>query len=142
MFENILAQLAETDLNGKHRIGMVEQSHFMSDWAQSGTQKSGLDWIFVRPRELLNKLKRTIRNAQLSSHRLGCHASGFNQNSTRNPIAMKARRDAVGDVDHGLRCAFKIGGVQDDQIGGFLGHVDDITHQPTVIFCPKTVCAA
>ena len=47
---------------------------------------------------------------------------------------MKARRYPVGDVDAGGRCAFKILRIKDHEIGGFIGQIDHISHQPTITF--------
>ena len=46
---------------------------------------------------------------------------------------MKAGRDAVRDVDDGLRSGFEISCVQDHKIGRLRRNVHNIAHQPTII---------
>ena len=41
---------------------------------------------------------------------------------------MKARRDAVRDVHSCNRRTAEILRIQDDEVGGFRSHVDDIAH--------------
>ena len=40
----------------------------------------------------------------------------------------------MGYMNHGLWLAFKITGVEDHKLGCFIGHVDDISNQPAIVF--------
>lgn len=52
----------------------------------------------------------------------------------RRPVAVEARRDAVGYVDEGNRRRGEVGRVEDGEVGRIRVPVDDIAHQPAIAF--------